>query len=401
MDNFNETSYTRAVLLASTAFTFLNFGLPIHADNLGISAVAIGGMYTVFMGTMLIVRPVVGWCLDRFGRRWFFTGAFVFYVVAMAAFSVSESVAGFYLARFLQGIGASLMWVSARTIIADVQAEQSRGEAMGRLTVSSVRGSMLGAFYGFGLIGFLPMAYAWRYAFIGYAAAALFGLFWALLRMQETRLPVHKETEAVPGSILTQPLRRIFVVVFLSAFATALIEPIYLLYLKNKFDVNVLVLAWVFFPAGIVYAILPQYSGKWSDRWGRGPVIALGILLAGLVALALPFWPSLWMIAVSYLLFAVGWAIASPAEEALVVDHAPESHRGRVIGSKEAAAGAGAALGPLLGGYLYENVADWSAFVVNASVLFVTAGLAWWWFVLKLKPAPEKTGAGSASSASS
>jgi hypothetical protein len=91
---------------------FLNFGLPIRADDLGISAF---------------------------------------------------------------GIGASLMWVSARTIVADMNEPSLRGVAMGRLTTTSVRGSMLGAAYGCTLLGMLPMQEAWRWAFGGYAVLALVG----------------------------------------------------------------------------------------------------------------------------------------------------------------------------------------------------------------------------------
>ena len=114
-------------------------GLPVRADDLGIDAVAIGGMYAVFTGTMLLIRPLVGVCLDRFGRRWFFTAAFLFYACAMSVFAASEGIADFYLARFLQGIGASLMWVTARTLVADVNIATERGAAMGRLTATSVR----------------------------------------------------------------------------------------------------------------------------------------------------------------------------------------------------------------------------------------------------------------------
>jgi MFS family permease len=68
-------------------------------------------MYAVFTGTILLILPLDGFCLDRFGRRRFFSSAFFFYVQAMLVFSQSTDLHGFYLARFLQGIGASLMWV--------------------------------------------------------------------------------------------------------------------------------------------------------------------------------------------------------------------------------------------------------------------------------------------------
>ena len=74
--------YLTPVFLGSVAFVFLNFSLPIYTRGLGADAVAIGGMYTVFTLTMLVFRPVVGWALDRYGRRWFFTLAFLFYALA-------------------------------------------------------------------------------------------------------------------------------------------------------------------------------------------------------------------------------------------------------------------------------------------------------------------------------
>jgi MFS family permease len=370
-------SHVTAVLFGSMAFVFLNFSLPIYADDLGVGAVGIGAMFAIFTGTMLIVRPVVGWCLDRFGRKWFFVGAFLFYCLAMGVFAESSSAADFYVARFLQGIGASLMWVSARTIVADITDVTQRGEAMGQLMARSVQGSMIGGVYGFTLVGFMPMAAAWQWAFYGYAAAALIGFAWALVRVDET----HAATaEALPRLVITPAVRRLLVVVLLSGFASALIQPIYLIFLKQKFALSVYELAVAFLPAGAVFAVLPKYAGRWSDRFGRARMIAIGVAFAGIVSAALPWFPSIALLAAFYVLFAVGWTMASPAEDALVGDLASDRDRGRLMGAKEAAAGVGAALGPLVGGFIYDYWAHEMAFVVNGALLLITSALAWAWF---------------------
>lgn len=389
MTQASKPTYLTAIFLGSTAFVFLNFGLPIRADDLGISAFGIGGMYAVFTGTMLLVRPLVGYCLDRFGRRWFFTCAFLFYTISMSVMAHSADIYGFYLARFLQGIAASLMWVSARTIVADLNHVSERGAGMGRLITSSVRGSMFGAMYGFTLVGFMPMQQAWVWAFSGYALMAFIGWIWAMLKVQETR--VIRDHHLHLRINWSAPLRKVMFIVFLSAFATTLIEPIYLLYLKNKFDLNVVSLAVAFLPAGLVYAILPRYSGAWSDRWGRAPIIATGVAFAGVVSMSLPFWPSIYLVAAAYILFSIGWAMSSPAEDALVADMAPEALRGTVIGAKEAAAGVGAASGPLFGGYIYDNWSQEMAFVVDGGLLLVVAGLAVAWFSNFRSPYAEQS----------
>ena len=77
-------SFLPAIFLGSASFAFLNFGLPIYADEIGLDAVMIGGTYATFMGTIVVVRPLIGIALDRMGRRWFFVLAFAFYVAAMA-----------------------------------------------------------------------------------------------------------------------------------------------------------------------------------------------------------------------------------------------------------------------------------------------------------------------------
>ncbi len=378
MSAVQKPSYLNAVLLGSAAFVFINFGLPLRADDLGISATGIGGMYAVFTGTMLLFRPLVGYCLDRFGRRWFFASAFLFYAAAMAVFAQSTDIVDFYIARFLQGIGASLMWVSARTMVTDVFDVSARGEGMGQLLVTSVRGSMLGAVYGFTLLGMMPLAQAWLWAFGGYAVLALLGWIWSMAQVRETS--VQRQVGQREKLQWTMPLRKILVIVFISAFASALIEPIYLLFLKQKFDLHITMLALAFLPAGIVFAILPRYAGRWSDRYGRVRVIAAGVVCAGLVSTTLPFWPSIWMVAASYILFSAGWAMAGPAEDALVADLAPESLRGTVLGAREAAAGLGAALGPLAGGLIYDHWSQAGAFVFNGLLMSLVAVLVLFWF---------------------
>ena len=375
-----QMMYLTPVFFGSVAFVFLNFGLPIYAKSLGANAVEIGGMYTAFTLTMLLIRPVVGWALDRYGRRWFFTFAFLFYALAMYTFSGANSLGDFYLARFLQGIGASLMWVSARTIIADLTTTGDRGRQMGRLTSVSVQGGMLGGFYGFTLIGMLPIAEAWQIAFFGYAVAALAGFVISIWRVKETASPTDIAARDLPPIKLEPLLIRLLLIVTLSNFASALIEPIYLIYLQDKFDLSIWSLAFAFFPAGIVFAILPNYSGRWADRYGRAPLIATGIAMAGVVSLLLPWMPEIIWVAVVYTLFAAGWATASPAEDALLGDMTEESNRGRIFGYKEAAAGVGAAFGPLTGGVIYEYLAAELAFAVNGVLLIVTATLVWHWF---------------------
>src|SRR5512142_908152 len=80
------------ILLGSLAFAFLAWSLPIAGKAMGASALEIGGLFSVFALVMALLRPVVGWGLERYGRRPFFIAALVCYAAAMAAFALREDV---------------------------------------------------------------------------------------------------------------------------------------------------------------------------------------------------------------------------------------------------------------------------------------------------------------------
>lgn len=376
MTDYRTSAVTTPVMFGSLAFGFLNFSLPVYTRTLGADAVQIGGLFSVFTLTLLVARPGVGWLLDRFGRRWFFVASLFFYVVAMLWFSRAEALLDFYIARSIQGVGAALMWVSARTIIADVIEPRSAGREMGRLTQAGARGIMMGAAWGFTLVGLLPMKAAWSRAFAGYALAALVGMLIAAWRGRETR-PRRVAMSNVPMGELPAGLYRLLPIVLVSSFASALIGPIYLIYLQDKFSVPIVMLAFAFAPGVIVMATLPAYAGRLSDRVGRMPLMVAGLLAAATVSLLLPIVPSIAWLALMYAFFFTGWAMAEPAEAAMVADFAGEHQRGRVYGLYEFSVGIGAACGPLVGGFLYESIGKVVPFYVNGALLLLTAACIW------------------------
>ena len=73
----------RGLFLVSLPIFFINFSLPVQAKQLGGNAVEIGALFGLFSLALLLLRPLVGYGLDRIGRKLFFAGAMCFYAMAL------------------------------------------------------------------------------------------------------------------------------------------------------------------------------------------------------------------------------------------------------------------------------------------------------------------------------
>tara|TARA_E500000331_G_scaffold318617_1_gene330780 strand:- start:5831 stop:6991 length:1161 start_codon:yes stop_codon:yes gene_type:complete len=363
----------RGLFLVSLPIFFINFALPVQAKQLGASALEIGFLFSLFTFSLLILRPLVGFGLNRFGRKPFFLAAMLSYTGAHAFFATADTISWMYLARLIQGVGAALLLITINTITTDLTEEAERTSEMGRNIEVQTRSSIVGATIAFTLVGAIPMA-AWHYSFSVFGIAALFAFVYLTLRFSESQSPsVHEET----GDFQLSPtLRRFMVIVFFSAFANALIQPIYLIYLQDKFDLRMDQLSWAFIPAALVFAILPSRLGKLTHFIGTVNALALGFVSSGVLYLLLPFLDKIILFVVLYTVSAIGWVMSDPARKALVSTFGDSSTTGRNFGVTELYAGVGATLGPVVGGYSYDTYGATVTFVCTGVLLVATAVLA-------------------------
>ncbi len=361
-----------AVAAGSLAFAFLEFGLPIYGRDIGASALEIGGLYTTQAVVVVIARPIVGWGLDRIGRKPFLIGALACYTIATALFARANGLVDLYIAQFVMGFATAMMAITALTIGADLAPDDSRAHIMGQVLEASSRGAVLGALGGFAAMSVMYGLETWHVVFACYAVAAVSALLMVLRKVPETRPNAPLAEARQP---LSRHLPRLLVIVLITSTSVGMLRPIYLIFLQDRFTTHLVTLALAYFPAGLVASFLPSRLGVLSDRLGRAPLMATGLLISAGLSVCLPLVPGLaWLIAL-FTLEQVGWSMAAPAEAAMVADLAGRDVRGMGYGVYTAAIWVGSAIGPLIGGSLYDHVGEAVPFFLNAGILVLGAGL--------------------------
>ncbi len=359
----------RSLFLISLPMVFILFGLPLRAEDLGASAFQIGILFSIFTASMLVLRPLVGFGIDHLGRRAFFIAGMVFYLFANSLYAIGDSIIGLYIARTFHGIGFSILAITAETITADLTERDERAAAMGENIAARSRGGMLGAFVGFTLVGLMPI-HAWTYSFAMYAFVSVLAIWFAVRTIPETLQ--RKHTDQAPAKFHFPPkYYPLLLVIFLAAFAGAIIQPYYLIYLRGRIGLEVYALAGVFLPIGIAYAVLPGMLGKLTNKLNRALTVSIGLLMAAGIYASVPHINSFWLLIAAFTGAAIGNVLIDLTKAAWIADIAAQDAAGRTFGLAALVAGLGAALGPLVGGIIYDDFGKEYIFYANAAVLVV------------------------------
>ena len=116
--------------------------------------------------------------------------------------------------------------------------------------------------------------------------------------------------------------------------------------------------------------------GRSSDRFGRKPVIILGILLATILYAGLALVTRYSMMLLVAAVAGMGSALISPALSSYYLDITDERYRSRILGIKESSAALGGVAGPLLLVGVSAAMTAQGVFILAGAVMLVGVGLA-------------------------
>src|SRR5687767_11665020 len=134
---------------------------------------------------------------------------------------------------------------------------------------------------------------------------------------------------------------------------------------------------WIVESYALFLSALILVGGSLGDHFGRRRIFSLGVIVFTLASVWCGLSTSPEMLIVARAAQGVGGAMLVPGSLAIISASFDEEDRGKAIGTWSGLSGVTTALGPVLGGFLVENVSWRAAFLINVplavAVLLITA----------------------------
>jgi MFS family permease len=283
--------------------------------------------------------------------------------------------------RFLHGLATAIFAPSALATVAELYRER-RGAALGTYTACTQSGALLGPFIG----GYLVYAAGFPTAFV---TAGVFGCI-AVVIFYSLRLnpppPRLREKGVAPllaemwkGFTVVAKNRKVLITS--STDAAKMIANGALMAFLPLYGVaaglNPGEVGLLFTVQSFTSFFSKPIMGRVSDRFGRQPLIVIGLLICAATFVCIPHVSLFPLLLVLSAGFGFGEAVVSSSSSALVADSSEFKTLGAGMGMQGTIMDVGHASGPLLAGVLIERMSYVDAFAIIAGIQLSAAVIFW------------------------
>ena len=362
------------------------------AEDRGLGVAFAGYVITVYGVTKLVSQTPAGWLGDRIGYKTSLMLGLSTSLLAVAMMMSLDQAWAFLAATALFGLGKAPLGPALNATVANLYGEEARGKVAAAMNVSG-----LAAFAVAGLGGFMVLDLAPPRAFFTMAIAlSAAPLVVAALWLKETAAAVRRPTgerrwRPALGALLDPPVVTLAGIALMVGLGMGLLAPVARPYVRDVLGMEMRELApYLILPAALAaVSILP--AGHLADRLGRVRPLALGLGLGAIGMLGVSFTTSVWALMGMATLIMLSYALVSPALTAALMDATEEKTRGFVLGALGTIGGLGGALGPTIGGRIYDLLTPQDVFFTAGFILMGAMLLAMaygGWRLLSYQPAP-------------
>ena len=357
------------MFLTTAAFGFLQPFVPLYLAAAGLTAGKIGIVLGVGTGTILLAQPLLGRVSDRLdARRPLLVAAALTAGCAYAAYTLApqRSLWAFLLLTCLGVNGTQYLNAAGGVLVGRIVGSRSGGGAayagyrvwgsVGYITVALLTGLLVNR-----ALGIHPGAHLNRTALSPIFRDG-FGLFFTLaiiaLLVPDAKKVLPKaagnQGEAGTPVPLSRNVQWFLLALFLYQFALYGASAYLSLYLQGMGATPL----WItgVFAAGVVCEVLVMtWVGRFTDRYGRRPAMAIAFLLMPLRLLA--YIPARTPLGVLFVqsLHGLNFGIMGAIAVVFINDLSTDSGRGTAQARLAGTLGLATALGPVAGGWIVQH----------------------------------------------
>ena len=348
--------------------------LPVYLVSvLGASALAVGFIEGIAESTAAITKVFSGALSDWLGRRKLLVAiGYGLAAFTKPIFPLASTLGWVVTARFVDRIGKGIRGAPRDALIADLAPTELRGASFGLRQSLDTTGAFLGPA--------LAIALMWLAAdnirlVFWFAVLPAFAAF-ALVLFGVHDVPGDRAMRRVRAPLSRAELARLpplywGVVAIAAVFTLARFSEAFLVLRAHELGLGLALIPLVLVVMNVVYALSSYPVGVLADRFDRGTLLALGVLVLVLSDLALASVGGLAGLALGVALWGLHMGMTQGLLAALVADAAPVNLRGTAYGMFNLVSGLALLAASVVAGGLWDAFGSRTTFLAGAGFAIV------------------------------
>ena len=162
------------------------------------------------------------------------------------------------------------------------------------------------------------------------------------------------------------------------AFIDGTVVNVALPFLQTNLQATAIGIQWVVEAYSLFLSALLLVGGSLGDRYGRRRIFNIGVVIFAVASALCGFAANIEQLIVARALQGIGGAMLVPGSLALISSSFNEDERGKAIGTWSGFSAMTTAIGPVLGGWLVENISWRAAFFLNLPLALAVLLISVW-----------------------
>ncbi|HXL14702.1 MAG TPA: MFS transporter [Methylomirabilota bacterium] len=372
---------SRAILFITVFIHLLGFGiiiplLPYYAETYGARALVVGLLTTSFSFCQFLFAPIWGRLSDRIGRRPVLIGSLVVTGASYLLYAAATSLTLLFASRMLAGVAGAVL-STAQAYVADTTTPENRTKGMGLIGAAFGMGFIFGPALG-GILsrwGFAAPAYASAALALGAAVFAFFRLGESLPPEVRAEAAARRRSRTGMREALARPVvGTVLGLFFVATLCFAGMEAILALYSQRYFGWGPHQIGYLFAYVGVIAALMQAgIVGALVRRFGERALVRAGLTLMGAAFVGAGLAPPLALFLVAMGFVAVASGMLTPSLSGLISLATPPGEQGGVLGIYQSLGSLARAVGPFLGGLVFDVVSPGAPLWMAGIVLWLAA----------------------------